>query len=47
MKEGIDEDCDRYQTILNFHDRFLQILCKILYKAGAAIENDREGTQPE
>jgi hypothetical protein len=47
MKEGIDEDHDRYQTILNFHIRFLQILCKIMHKAGASVEYDSEGSQQE
>jgi hypothetical protein len=45
MKEGTDEDHERYQTILNFHDRFLQILCRILHKAGATIEHDSEDRQ--
>jgi hypothetical protein len=45
MKEGIDQNCDRYQTILNFHDRFLETLSTIIYKAGAAIECDDRNEQ--
>jgi hypothetical protein len=47
MKEGIDENRDRYQTILNFHDRFLETLSTIMYKAGARMEYDGEGNQQE
>jgi hypothetical protein len=47
MKEGIDENCDRYQTVLNFHDRFLEILSTIMYKADAAIECDGDQNEQE
>jgi hypothetical protein len=47
MKEGIDDNCDRYQTMLNFHDRFLETLSTIMYKAGAEIECDGERVEEE
>jgi hypothetical protein len=47
MKEGIDENRDRYQTILNFHNRFLETLSTVVYKAGSAIECDGEGSEQE
>jgi hypothetical protein len=47
MKEGIDENCDRYQTMLNFHDGFLETLSTVIYKAGAAIKCDGDRNEQE
>ncbi|XP_069687119.1 ATP-dependent RNA helicase DHX30-like isoform X2 [Periplaneta americana] len=42
MKEGVDEDNERYQNILGFHERLLQVLCSLMYKAGATVECEEE-----
>jgi hypothetical protein len=44
-KEGMNEDLNRYETVRNFHERFLEILCPIMHIVGAKIDGDSEGNQ--
>jgi hypothetical protein len=45
MKEGMNEDHNRYETICSFHERFLEVLCTVMHHAGAKIECDIEDSQ--
>jgi hypothetical protein len=45
LKEGMNEDCDRYETIRSFHERFLEILCPVMHNVGAKTDCDSAGNQ--
>ena len=45
LKEGMNEDHDRYETVHSFHERFLEILCTVMHNVGAKIDCDSEGNQ--
>jgi hypothetical protein len=44
-KEGMNEGRDRYETVRDFHERFLEILCPVMHNVGAKIDSDSEGNK--
>lgn len=45
LKEGMNENHDRYETVRSFHERLLEILCTVMHNGGAKMDCDSEGNQ--